>query len=80
MSLQYPFYQIGFIDFFTMLKNISVRFVSRILPNGLRSYKRIMRSKLLPTSPVFDLYSDLKRFVIECDNKRAVILLERRAS
>lgn len=50
VRLQFLFYQIGFINVFTMIKNISIRFVSRLLPNGLRSllYKRIMRSKIPP--------------------------------
>ncbi|WP_195439181.1 glycosyltransferase family 2 protein [Parabacteroides goldsteinii] len=46
MRLQYLFYQIGFINIFTMMKNISIRLVVRLLPNSLRSslYKRTIRN------------------------------------
>ena len=46
MRLQYLFYQTGFINIFTMMKNISIRLVVRLLPNGLRSslYKRTIRN------------------------------------
>lgn len=45
VKLQTLFYKIGFIDFFSLIKNISIRLITRLLPNGLRSlfYKRIIR-------------------------------------
>lgn len=42
---QYYMWNIGFISFFTFIKNIFVRFVARMLPNFLRSilYKKMLR-------------------------------------
>lgn len=50
VRLQTLFCRIGFINFCTMIKNVSVRFVSRLLPNSLRAllYKRIVRGKTTP--------------------------------
>ena len=45
VRLQILFYKTGFIGFFFLLKNIGIRMVTRLLPNGLRSllYKRFIR-------------------------------------
>ena len=45
VRLQTLFYKMGFIGFFSLLKNVCIRLVTRLLPNGLRSllYKRLIR-------------------------------------
>ena len=45
VRLQALFYKMGFIGFFSLLKNVCIRLVTRLLPNGLRSllYKRLIR-------------------------------------
>lgn len=48
LRLEFLFYQIGFINIFFLLKNVFVRFLSRIIPNNLRSflYKKIIRNSI----------------------------------
>ncbi|WP_455621471.1 glycosyltransferase family 2 protein [Parabacteroides sp.] len=45
VELQTLFYRIGFIDTFSLMRNIGIRLVTRLLPNNLRSllYKRFIR-------------------------------------
>ena len=46
VKLQILFYRIGFIDFFSLIRNICIRLVTRLLPNDFRSllYKRFIRN------------------------------------
>lgn len=46
MRLQTLFYKIGFIDLLSLIRNICIRLVTRLLPNNLRSllYKRFIRN------------------------------------
>ena len=46
VKLQTLFYRIGFIDFFSLIRNICIRLVTRLLPNDFRSllYKRFIRN------------------------------------
>ena len=45
-KLKTLFYRIGFIDFFSLIRNICIRLVTRLLPNDFRSllYKRFIRN------------------------------------
>lgn len=55
MRLQYLFYQIGFISFISLVRNISIRLVIRLLPNNLRSliYKKSYEVKLFFDRPKY---------------------------
>ena len=46
VKLQTLFYRIGFIRFFSLIRNICIRLVTRLLPNDFRSllYKRFIRN------------------------------------
>ena len=46
VKLQILFYRIGFIDFLSLIRNICIRLVTRLLPNDFRSllYKRFIRN------------------------------------
>lgn len=82
LRLQFLFYQMEFINVFTMIKNISIRFISRLLPNNLRSslYKRIMRSKITSPPLKVALYFNIQYVICFSANRETIMFLERRVA